>query len=179
MAYYIRKIAKSKWTSNLDDKESILGYRADAIANDLRTSSDTLSLWKVDSLTSENFRSIIAVNGTLSAKEEITRMYLLCIPDNMLIGYSIEQEDGASRLSDYNRMHYNIIKLTVESLLSFASSVVLKILNDQDGQNLIRLYTIDDILTIIDERITNEDIRLSDLNEKQQKQYIRWREKKK
>lgn len=176
MAYYIRKIAKSKWTSDFDDKGFILGYRADAIANDLKTSNDTLSLWRVDSLDSEEYRSIVAANSTLT-NGKIARLYLLCIPEDMLINYTVRRTNGASKIVKCNQlMHYDLCDLTVGSLLSFASDVVIKLLDDS---LLLRTCIVDEIMSIIDEQIMSNNLDLSDLNEEQQKQYSNWKEKQK
>lgn len=54
MAYYVRKISRSKWQENplSADKvkalQEIKGVRADAITNCIKTTGDKLSLWKVE-----------------------------------------------------------------------------------------------------------------------------------
>ena len=54
MAYYVRKISRSKWQENqlsTDTKkalEEIKSVKADAITNCIKTTGNKLSLWKVE-----------------------------------------------------------------------------------------------------------------------------------
>ena len=66
MAYYVRKIARAKW-SLLDpnSKDIIENYRADTIANDLKTTGNTLSFWKSESLDEDVVEPIVLINSLM------------------------------------------------------------------------------------------------------------------
>lgn len=49
MSYYIRKISRAKWPEDVSEAE-VKDVRADAITGCLRTTSDELSLWKVEKI---------------------------------------------------------------------------------------------------------------------------------
>ena len=54
MAYYVRKIARSKWqethlsSNEAQAREEVKRVKADAITNCIKTSDNKLSLWRVD-----------------------------------------------------------------------------------------------------------------------------------
>ena len=54
MAYYVRKISRSKWqesqlsTDEVKALEEVRSVKADAITNCIKTTGNKLSLWKVD-----------------------------------------------------------------------------------------------------------------------------------
>lgn len=131
MVYYIRKIARAKWTLINDHEKNIIeNYRADAIANDMRTTKDTLSFWRTESLTGAEFEPIIVINSLMSDK--IRKIDLLCVPEGMIGEFSLQQEDGDTIVSQYKHLHYNIISLSIKLLINFAREVVLKIIEREE-----------------------------------------------
>ena len=85
MAYYVRKIARAKWSVLNDGTEEIIeNYRADAIANDMRTTNDTLSFWRVDSLSEADLEPVIVINSLLGDtinKIECNLFIIFCFCD--------------------------------------------------------------------------------------------------
>ena len=131
MAYYVRKIARSKWALLNQQSEDILGnYKADTIANDIRTTNNTISLWKTEDLTEENMEPLIVVNSLLG--DTISKMELLIIPEDLLEDFSLQQEDGNTIVSRYRSAHYNVEHLTVNKHIQFARDVVLNIVKSEN-----------------------------------------------
>lgn len=178
MAYYVRRIARAKWTlldQNSDHK--IDNYRADTIANDMRTSGDTLSFWKADSLEAESFAPIIVINSL--SGDNIKTIDLLCIPEELLAEFNMEQADGDTIVYEYKGLHYNLVSLTVKRLVDFARDIVLHILSLADAHpEYVKRYTEKQQLELIDRWLLDGKISLESLKPSQQKAVIRFREKK-
>lgn len=123
MAYFVRKIARAKWTV-LDSQSSdiIENYKADAIANDMRTTDNSLSFWKADTLEDNDIEPVIVINSLMSDNIK-NKIDLLCIPDSEISDYSLENTEGDTIVSDYRKLHYNITSLTIKKLVEFADLV--------------------------------------------------------
>lgn len=131
MAYYIRKFSRAKWSLLEPCDDNILeNYRADTIANDIRTHGNTLSVWRVDTLSDEDIEPIKLVNSLLG--DNISSIQLLCIPEELLENFCIDQEDGDTIVEQYRSLHYNISNLSVKLLIDFARDIVLKIMKVEE-----------------------------------------------
>ena len=164
MTYYVRKFARAKWCllDNTDD-DSILNYRADTIANDLKTTNNSLSIWKAASLENDDLEPIVLVNSLMSDK--IRKIDLLCIPDSIISSYSLVQEDGDTVVDEYRNSHYNITSLTIKRLIDFADKVVLKIIKNESGT--IVSVTVPEQLEIIIRWIRSGKLSFDDLKDTQ------------
>lgn len=173
MGYYVRKIARAKWTSVVDDKEGtfdreIQNYRADALANDLKTSNDTLSFWWTDSLSEDDLEPVVLINSLLG--DTISKIELICVPDEMITGYLFEQTDGDTVVTQYKNLHYNMVKLSVKMLLKFAQDVILTILArkyEDDEELLVKRISKTEQLQLLKKWIQSGQLCFDDLNEKQ------------
>lgn len=175
MAYYVRKFARAKWSLLEKESEDIIdNYKADTIANDMRTSGNTLSLWKVDSLSDADIEPVIVINSLLG--DTIAKLDLMFIPEQLIENYILQQEDGNTVVANYRNLHYNVTQLTVGKHILFAKDIMLKIiaLEKQNGkqqghQPLIRRYQEKKQLEMIEKWIQMGEIDFSQLKEKQQK----------
>ena len=180
MAYYVRKIARSKWcTLEQDAANTLSNYKADTIANDLKTSSNTLSLWKVESLSIEDTEPIIVVNSLLG--DTISKIDLLFIPESCLAQFTLEQSDGNTVVSQCIDRHYNVVSLTVRSHLLFAHSVILPLLAQAAASsgngNIIRRYSEKAQLVLLEKWIADGRLDFDDLKEKQQNAILTYRQR--
>lgn len=173
MAYYVRKITRAKWSIPCDGAEKIIeNYRADAIANDMKTTNDTLSFWKIDSLSETDMEPVIVINSLLG--DNINKIELLCVPEHMVTKFSFEQKDGDTVVFNYRKIHYNLTKMTVKTLFDFAKDVVLTILhNEEQNQKeadfvpLIKRIGKPDQLDLIIKWLEQGEFSYDDLKEKQ------------
>lgn len=100
MAYYVRKFARAKWSLLERETEDIIdNYKADTIANDMRTMGNTLSLWKVDSLSDADIEPVIVINSLLG--DTISKLELMFIPEQFIENYTLEQDDGNTVVTNY------------------------------------------------------------------------------
>lgn len=135
MAYYVRKISRSKWPENplsTDEAkalEEVRGVKADAITNCIRTTGNKLSLWKVE----EKSNSIEDIVPLIIGFDRPDTCDIIYISDEAFLeeGISLEQsfEDANTPLDDLKKNHYNAIIKDYEGLGKFAK-VVLKSLNN-------------------------------------------------
>lgn len=133
MSFYVRKIARAKWNVlNKGDENIIYNYRADTIANDLHVTDNNLSLWKVDTLESDDINPIIIINSLLNAKNNINKIDLLCVPEAFVSKYSLSPNAIETVLSQKDDRHYDIVDLSVRLLMDFAAEVVIDILTKAD-----------------------------------------------
>lgn len=178
MAYYVRKIARAKWTLLDSTSDRIIeNYRADAIANDMRTSGDTLSFWKADSLEPEDFDPIIIINSLLG--DNIKTIDLLCIPEESLSEFDLVQVDGDTVVYEYKGLHYNLVSLTVKRLVAFASDIVLNELASVESHpEYVRRYKEKQQFDLIEDWISTGKISYNDLKETQKEDLVKYRKKK-
>lgn len=177
MAYYVRKIARAKWNLKIIGSENVIqNYRADAIANDMRTTNDTLSFWRTDSLEPEDVNPIIVINSLLG--DSITKIDLLCIPEEMISEFDLEQVDGNTILYSFKDRHYNVVELTVKKLEDFASDIVLTLLSmSEQNSEYIKRIKANDQLFLIDKYIASGQIKYEDLKERQKTDFKKYLEK--
>lgn len=132
MSYYVRKINRAKWAIPEGKANVVANLRADAIANDLKTTNDTLSFWKVDSLAPDDMEPVIVVNSLMS--DSFGKMELICVPDDYLKRYGFQvnqnEKDANTIISDCKHLHYDLVSLNVKNLVMFANRIVLQILQD-------------------------------------------------
>lgn len=109
---------KWDWRNPVDSNllESDLG--TDGITNCCRTSSNTLSIWMVDSdkLSTENDKKIVATLATNGGSLSAIDCIFISDDDLAGCGVSIRQIDGDSLISDIISLHYDICNLNVMSL---------------------------------------------------------------
>lgn len=135
MAYFVRKISRSKWQENqlsLDEKkalEEIKNVKADAITNCIKTTGNKLSLWKVE----EKRDSIDDIIPLIIGFERPDSCDIIYISDEIFLqeGISLEQssEDANVPIEYLKQYHYNAIVENYEGLGKFAK-IVLKSLNN-------------------------------------------------
>jgi len=120
MAIYIRKVMKGKWDwrNPVDSNLLAMELGTDGITNCCRTSSNTLSIWMVDSdqLITENDKKIVATLSTNGGGLSAIDCIFISDDDISQCGASVRQVDGDSLISDIVSLHYDICDLNVESL---------------------------------------------------------------
>lgn len=135
MAYYVRKISRSKWQENpLSTDESkasqeVKNVAADAITNCIKTTGNKLSLWKVE----EKRDSIEDIIPLIIGFERPDTCDIIYIDDRMFYeeGISLEQssQDANTPIEDLKKFHYNAVVKDYDGLGKFAK-VVLKSLSN-------------------------------------------------
>lgn len=153
----IRKISLAKWKSSL-----IIGadyISADAITGCLRTSGNTLSVWKNESQ-EEYDQSILALLASLTSMETID---IVCVEAKELHQKNLELQEtaGFTKAKGLEGLHRDIINLDHGSLKSVAEIIKDKVA----GSKSIR-FTKKDIKTILGKAVAEGKVDIVDLPEK-------------
>lgn len=135
MAYYVRKIARSKWQENQLSAnkeqaiEEVKNVKADAITNCIKTTGNKLSLWRVE----EKRDSIDDIIPLIIGFERPDTCDIIYISDEVFSEeeISLEQssDDANTPIEELKQYHYNAIVKDYEGLGKFAR-IVLKSLNN-------------------------------------------------
>lgn len=183
MAFYVRKFARAKWNVLEKASENIIeNYNADTIANDMRTQGNTLSLWRVESLSDQDIEPVLVINSLLG--DTISKIDLIFIPEDMMGEYSLVQENGDTVVLNYRHLHYNVIKLSVKTHVLFAKNIVLKILADEEAKKetqgqplLVKRIAEKKQFELIEKWIAQGDIDFTQLKGRQQNAIEKYRER--
>ena len=130
MAYYVRKISRSKWQENplnpdeIKALEEVKRVKADAITNCIKTTGDKLSLWKVEEK-SDLIEDIVPLIIGFDRPDTCDIVY---ISDKFFSeeGIVVEQscEDANTPIEDLKQYHFNAIINDYEGLGKFAKVVL-------------------------------------------------------
>lgn len=136
MAYYVRKIARSKWqethlsSNEAQAREEVKRVKADAITNCIKTSDNKLSLWRVD----DKKDSIDDIVPLIIGFERPDTCDVVYISEEVFSEEQITLEqssdDANTPIEELKQYHYNAIVKDYEGLGKFAK-VVLKSLDNQ------------------------------------------------
>lgn len=132
MPLLIRKIDKSKWLQN--DIVSGEHVSADAVTNCLKTSSNTLSTWRIDN----EAQIDDAVLAIVSAHQHLDTIDVVCMSQDQLgeVGINMQDAPGVTPVVDLVDNHVDIVGLTYKSLGKVAHCIV-KCFSD----NSVKRYT--------------------------------------
>jgi len=140
MAIYIRKIIKSKWDwrEPISSNVAANALGTDGVTNCCRTSSNTLSIWKVDSesLVSDDDKKVVATLVTNGGSLSSIDCIILSDEDFESCGLSLDQEDGDSLISDVKSKHYNIINLDMSSVSALGLIIKKKVAGVKNGEEV-------------------------------------------
>lgn len=165
MAYYVRKIARSKWQesqlSNNDVQavEEVKRVKADAITNCIKTTGDKLSLWRVE----EKRDSIDDIIPLIIGFERPDTCDIIYISDELFDEEEIvleqSSDDANTPIEELKQYHYNAIIKDYEGLGKFAK-VVLKSLNNH------KRFKGKEVKTKLKDMLDNHEIEKNMISEK-------------
>lgn len=133
MAYWVRKVTRSKWPEEVLPVESM---PADVISSELRTQKNTLSFWRIETLdelekaalalsVSSKSTSIETIDMVYISEEEITNSQI-----------AVECSPGDTVIPDLAGLHRDLCALNYRTL-----GVVSSIINHNMKQNHAKRFT--------------------------------------
>lgn len=154
MSYFVRKIEMAKWGKY--DSEYCYDPPADAITCCLRTSGNTLSLWKVD--TYEEIQD--AVTAITANAEHLDGIYIVILEEECLVksGLQIKQSEGKTPYAAFRDKHYDIQELSFSSL-GKVSNIILDSLRDGGFKQITKKQNREQLIqAICGNKISQEDV---------------------
>jgi hypothetical protein len=130
MGLLVRMLEKQKW-EKIDLVQ--MGHTktpADTITTDLKTSSNTLSLWRIEDDT-EILKSVLAL---AVMRNKITRLDVMIFDETELIESGLEiqntPENGDTPYEEFNQNHFDIIQMDYEKLGHLSELMIRKLKDD-------------------------------------------------
>ena len=117
--YYIRRLSKEKNAFRLKDAASAREIESDFLGQELRTSQNTLSVWRCNSLETEDLdqtikAALFSSNGIIT-----TKLIVLCEDEIMAAGIQVNDAPGKTGYAGLASLHSNFCNLTYERIGSF------------------------------------------------------------
>lgn len=170
MSYLIRKFSRPKWNVDNTTPDSVDKLSADAITSCLRTSSNTLSVWLVDSAEWGSFDDVLA--ALFSSFDRPDRADVVVIEKSDvdgIQGVNIVSSIGKTPASnEINQKHRDISDLKQSSLTNFADVLLQELKKDDnlEGCDSIRRFSRKDTINIVKRYVDSGQISADGLSEK-------------
>lgn len=160
---YTRKISRGKWEKALElcgnnEDLNIDFFPADTLTSELRTSDNTLSIWRVNSL---DDAVLAMMSNEHSSLETIYILHTINLPES---DFQIKNTDGNTVVEDLIHNHVDIVNLNYSSIGKVAKFFLQKF---QSGN--YKKYSPSDIKKILNTAIKNGRLKPEKLNDKVQK----------
>lgn len=150
----VRKISRGKWPEECICP--IEQLRADALS-DLRTSGDTLSVWKINDINDMD-NAVLALAAS-SKTEEIEHVHVIWTEEENLKNKGINldgTQKGDTIVVDLQDKHINLIKLNY-SFLGIIASIIMQELSQDHARRFPKAYVKNLLVqAYIDKRISQE-----------------------
>lgn len=151
MAYFVRKISRAKWP---DEECDVSVLNADAIS-DLRTTANTLSVWKIDEL-DELDNAVLALSAS-SKSERIETINVVWITEEEIKANGIDIDEdvpGDTVIESLVSSHRDLCNLSYSSIGQISKLIMQEIAHNnckrytksQVKNVLVRAYS-DDLIT--------------------------------
>lgn len=149
--YYIRKLDKPSTYNKLVNMDEIENIDSDILGQELRTSSNTLSFWKCESLDNQQD----TINAILLSTNKIDTFRFIVIDSELFEKYGLEMVDNSmpTGYKGYDYLHTDLSYLTYGKI-----GLVLKVFSEavkNDEKSVIN-YKKPDVQKII-QKLHNED----------------------
>lgn len=169
MAFYVRKISPGKWPRK-GEGGSVAAIRADAITGDLRTTGDTISLWRIESPADLN-QAVLAL-ATGNDKAATHNVLLISEESLQKCGFILAEHEGNTPLEAMVKEHRDIVNVNYDSLGKLAQLII-------EAINAGKMYTITrkPLLGMIVDAYKNGEINRDKLKEEMLKEIERELEK--
>lgn len=115
--YYVRKLSRPTSLYKLKALDDIKNLCADFLGQDLRTSENTLSVWRSETLEESDLSK--AINAALLASSQVNASQFLIIDSEALADADIRTDDsqlGKTAYVGLENLHTNLCDLTYEKI---------------------------------------------------------------
>jgi hypothetical protein len=159
----VRKINRAKWMSGDSIKEP---PAADAITGCLRTTKNTLSVWRINNET-ELEEAVLAI---ISGQDRLETIDVVMLDDEYFVKCKISTKDteGLTPVKDLKNTHRDLCSLDFWTIGMVAEHIIESIKKDK-----LKRFREAELTKIIKNAIAKNRLELSDLKENIQKKIIK------
>jgi hypothetical protein len=161
MSILVRRIARAKWGENIiPDENGFTDVPADAITNCLKTTDNSLSVWRIESEKELDDAILALITG--KKQEKFSKIDYVLIDESRLLdnGLSLVDSDGDTVVDDLIKKHKNISNLSYKKL-----GAVKDLILDCINNGKCRLFSKQQIKTLVKESIATGKLQKNKLNE--------------
>lgn len=154
MSLLVRKINKAKWLQNdIINGEDV---SADAITNCIKTTSNTLSTWRIDTEAALDEAALAIV----SSHQHLDTFDVVWVSQAQLEteGIRIQNTPGVTPIADLVDRHANVADLTYKSLGKVANCIVKCFL-----ENKVRRYSVSQLKKLLRDAINSGKLQVERL----------------
>lgn len=170
MGYLVRMLERQKWENCSNVNDGHLNTPADTITADLKTRSNTLSLWSIDKL--EDLSE--AVLALAVGRNKITRLDVMILEETTLQAAGLEvkntPENGHTPVTGFEKSHYDIVELNFEKLGELSKVIIDNI---QDTSKCIR-FSKGRVSEVLHEGYRENKFNLSNVDPKLEKEFVKF-----
>tara|TARA_R110002033_G_scaffold40631_3_gene81046 strand:- start:134 stop:625 length:492 start_codon:yes stop_codon:yes gene_type:complete len=156
MGLLVRKINRSKWPNS--DNTDVFEISSDAITSCLRSTRNTLSVWKIDS-EKDLDEAVLALAASFQRLESID-VVLLEGQDLVKANINCIQTKGITLVKDLEQTHYDLSELNYFKVGLVAEHIAQRIYLKK-----IKRYTVTDLKRVLNKAIEDNRLKMEDLNE--------------
>jgi hypothetical protein len=158
----VRKINKAKWMNGDTVNEP---PSADAITNCLRTTKNTLSVWRINN-EAELEEAVLAI---VSGQDHLETIDIIMLDDDYFMKCHIpmEETEGLTPVEDLKKTHIDLCFLDFWTIGMVAEHIIENI-----KKHRLKRFTISGLKKIIKNAIAKNRLKLSDLKESVQKNIV-------
>lgn len=155
MTYFVRKFSRAKWADAIENNFDLEDICSDAYTSCLRTSSNTLSIWKIDcdindkdKLKYELGQIVLAIVTSL---DKIDRLNLIFFTEDDIANLDRKCEKGDTPIDYLVDRHENLINLTFSKL-----KIIAEIYRNSYNNNYMMNFPKKEVEKLVDEAIKNK-----------------------
>ncbi|GCC53700.1 hypothetical protein SanaruYs_39450 [Chryseotalea sanaruensis] len=156
MSYLVRKVNKAKWfqIDILKDDD----VSADALTNCLKTTNNTLSVWRIDN-EADLDSAILAI---VANQDHLDTIDIVILEESSLEGYNINivASPGETPVASLISAHRDLSQLTFSKIHDIKNHIVERIRNDK-----LKRYTVASLKKILNSAIERGLVKQEDLKE--------------
>jgi hypothetical protein len=156
MALLVRKIERAKW--NRRKSNAIEDTPADAITSCMRTSSDRLSVWQID--TEERLPQAVLAIAAAGSSLDTMDFVVFAAAELEFRGLIVRRTPSGTGVHNMHDAHYDIVELTYSSLGRVAGLVL-----DAIGRDAVKRFRMNELRELLRSAITNGQLDESSLTQ--------------
>lgn len=157
MQYFVRKFENNKWISSVEKDKKGYDIDADPCTSCLRTSGNTLSVWKIDcdiKNKKELEQKLLEISlAMVTSANKIDQIQFIYFPVDDLKNYNYRKNPGNTPIARLSDLHEELINLTIKDIVELAELYIKYI-----KMEYIEIIPKDDIKKKVEDAINNNEL---------------------